>query len=236
MPLIWLFQKTGLAKQTLWSLDCLQTYHTVIFVSLCVICNCKGSHVTDVGCFEQKARGDSLSFPFVKLSALSHPWVVPCGRRARQMDITDRQTDRDALPSAVNSDSHEPDVMNLGLLVLWCSPSLYSDFLSLSVWHPAGPAHNTRVSLVRSRADTMPSERFQIDSTSLCRILCVFQIRRRPYGIHIISILIWSLSDPSLLNTFIVPPHHTFSLPLASSPDHPVGACASSSGSSNNSC
>ncbi len=55
---------------------------------------------------------DRSASPFVKLSALVHPWVFPCGWRARQMDITDGWTDRDALPSAVNSDSHEPDLIH----------------------------------------------------------------------------------------------------------------------------
>lgn len=99
-----LLQKIRVANRRFSSLDSLQTYHPVILffpgsvMSLGPTCN--DSHVIKKWEALNKERegskgvpiSDRSCSPFVKLSALVHPWVIPWGWRARQMDITDGWT------------------------------------------------------------------------------------------------------------------------------------------------
>lgn len=59
---------------------------------------------------------DSLSFLFVRLLALVHPLGFPMWLD-RKTDGPNGWIDRDALPLAVNLDSHEPERIHLGLVM-----------------------------------------------------------------------------------------------------------------------
>lgn len=97
-----------------------------------------GRRVTKVGGFDLRVRGErsyERLGPFV-LSICQFVWPRPpsgSSCAAVQRDITDEWTDRDALPSAVNSDSHEPFLINLWLLILWHSLGQYESLVFAGV-------------------------------------------------------------------------------------------------------
>lgn len=118
LPSCLCFKRPSLENRRFSSPDGLQTYHPVIFFFFFFFSqsgpvmsqgpNCNGSYLIKVGGFEQRVRGgwgikgvpllDSSSFPFVKLSALVHPWVFPCDPTAKT-DGHNGRMDRPGRPS-----------------------------------------------------------------------------------------------------------------------------------------
>lgn len=80
-----------------------------------LVSNCDDTHVIEVGVFEQRAGGggERLSSTFVKPPAPRPPLGFPVWLESKTDGPNGRWTGTDALPSAVNPDSHEPVLINL---------------------------------------------------------------------------------------------------------------------------